>query len=156
VVRAAAGLPHAKSNRTGTLSGSPIPPGCLKGRVWSTLRPDAGQIWIAGENIAELEDEQLSHVRRKMGFLFQSAALFDSLTLHDNLALPFRRLTNKSTPEIEGAVDRALSQVGLASDKNKMPVELQPLSSTTERKKAEDGHFKDHSCLLQQPIQRCL
>jgi phospholipid/cholesterol/gamma-HCH transport system ATP-binding protein len=88
------------------------------------LRPDAGQIWIAGDNIAELEGEQLSHVRRKMGFLFQSAALFDSLTLHDNLALPLRRLTNKSKPEIEEAVDRVLSQVGLASDKNKMPVEL--------------------------------
>jgi phospholipid/cholesterol/gamma-HCH transport system ATP-binding protein len=88
------------------------------------LRPDAGQIWIAGNNIAELEGEQLSHVRRKMGFLFQSAALFDSLTLQDNLALPLRRLTNKSNLEIEEAVDRVLSQVGLASDKNKMPVEL--------------------------------
>jgi phospholipid/cholesterol/gamma-HCH transport system ATP-binding protein len=88
------------------------------------LRPDTGQIWISGDNIAELEGEQLSHVRRKMGFLFQSAALFDSLTLHDNLALPLRRLTNKSKPEIEEAVDRVLGQVGLASDKNKMPVEL--------------------------------
>ena len=88
------------------------------------LRPDAGQIRIAGDNIAELEGEQLSRVRRKMGFLFQSAALFDSLTLHDNLALPLRRLTNKSRPEIEEAVDRVLGQVGLASDKNKTPVEL--------------------------------
>ena len=88
------------------------------------LRPDGGQIRISGDNIAELEGEQLSHVRRKMGFLFQSAALFDSLTLHDNLALPLHRLTNKSKPEIEEAVDRVLGQVGLASDKNKMPVEL--------------------------------
>jgi phospholipid/cholesterol/gamma-HCH transport system ATP-binding protein len=88
------------------------------------LRPDTGQIRIAGDNIAELEGEQLSRVRRKMGFLFQSAALFDSLTLHDNLALPLHRLTNKSKPEIEEAVDRVLGQVGLASDKNKMPVEL--------------------------------
>jgi phospholipid/cholesterol/gamma-HCH transport system ATP-binding protein len=88
------------------------------------LRPDAGQVRITGDNIAELEGEQLSHVRRKMGFLFQSAALFDSLTLRDNLALPLRRLTNKSKPEIEEAVDRVLGQVGLASDKNKMPVEL--------------------------------
>jgi phospholipid/cholesterol/gamma-HCH transport system ATP-binding protein len=88
------------------------------------LRPDTGQIWITGDNIAELEGEQLSHVRRKMGFLFQSAASFDSLTLHDNLTLPLHRLTNKSKPEIEEAVDRVLGQVGLASDKNKMPVEL--------------------------------
>ena len=88
------------------------------------LQPDAGQIRIAGDNIAELEGEYLSYVRRKMGFLFQSAALFDSLTLHDNLALPLHRLTNKSKPEIEEAVDRVLGQVGLASDKHKMPVEL--------------------------------
>jgi phospholipid/cholesterol/gamma-HCH transport system ATP-binding protein len=88
------------------------------------LRPDAGQVRITGDNIAELEGEQLSHVRRKMGFLFQSAALFDSLTLHDNLALPLSRLTNKSKSEIEEAVDRVLGQVGLASDKNKLPVEL--------------------------------
>jgi phospholipid/cholesterol/gamma-HCH transport system ATP-binding protein len=88
------------------------------------LRPDAGQVRIAGDNIAELEGEQLSHVRRRMGFLFQSAALFDSLTLHDNLALPLRRLTKKSKPEIEEAVNRVLGQVGLASDKKKLPVEL--------------------------------
>ena len=88
------------------------------------LRPDTGEIRIAGGNIAGLEGEQLSHVRRKMGFLFQSAALFDSLTLHDNLALPLRRLTNKSKPEIEESINRVLGQVGLASDKNKMPVEL--------------------------------
>jgi phospholipid/cholesterol/gamma-HCH transport system ATP-binding protein len=88
------------------------------------LRPDTGRIQIGGNNIAELEGEQLSHVRRGMGFLFQSAALFDSLTLHDNLALPLHRLTNKSKSEIEDAVDRVLGQVGLASDKNKMPVEL--------------------------------
>jgi phospholipid/cholesterol/gamma-HCH transport system ATP-binding protein len=88
------------------------------------LRPDTGQIQVGGDNIAELEGEQLSHVRRRMGFLFQSAALFDSLTLHDNLALPLRRLTNKSKSKIEEAVDRVLGQVGLASDKYKMPVEL--------------------------------
>jgi len=88
------------------------------------LLPDSGLIRIAGENITKLDGEQLSHVRRKMGFLFQSAALFDSLSLHDNLALPLRRLSNKSKQEIEELVERALNEVGLASDKNKMPVEL--------------------------------
>jgi phospholipid/cholesterol/gamma-HCH transport system ATP-binding protein len=88
------------------------------------LRPEAGQIRISGESITELESEQLSHIRRKMGFLFQSGALFDSLTLHDNLALPLIRLTTKSKDEIENVVDRMLSEVGLASDKSKMPVEL--------------------------------
>ena len=59
------------------------------------LLPDKGQIRIGGENIDTLKGEQLSHVRRKMGFLFQSAALFDSWTVYENLALPLRRLTSK-------------------------------------------------------------
>jgi phospholipid/cholesterol/gamma-HCH transport system ATP-binding protein len=88
------------------------------------LRPDTGKIWIEGDDITQLEAGQLSHVRRKMGFLFQSAALFDSLSLHDNLALTLHRLTSKSKQEIEETVDRMLGQVGLASDKDKMPVEL--------------------------------
>jgi phospholipid/cholesterol/gamma-HCH transport system ATP-binding protein len=88
------------------------------------LRPNTGQIWIGGDDITQLEGEQLSHVRRRMGFLFQSAALFDSWSLYDNLALPLRRLTTKSKQEIEETVDRVLGQVGLASDKDKMPVEL--------------------------------
>jgi phospholipid/cholesterol/gamma-HCH transport system ATP-binding protein len=88
------------------------------------LQPDSGQIRIAGDNIAELEDDRLSQVRHKIGFLFQNAALFDSFSLHDNLALPLRRLTTKSRQEIEEAVDGALNRVGLAADKNKMPAEL--------------------------------
>jgi phospholipid/cholesterol/gamma-HCH transport system ATP-binding protein len=59
-----------------------------------------------------------------MGFLFQSAALFDSATLEENLALPLRRLTDKSKSEIEYAVHRALTEVGLAADRYKMPGEL--------------------------------
>ena len=88
------------------------------------LLPDSGLIKIAGENITKLDGEQLSHVRRKMGFLFQSAALFDSLTVYDNLALPLRRLTSKSKREIDDSVNFVLNEVGLISDKNKMPVEL--------------------------------
>jgi phospholipid/cholesterol/gamma-HCH transport system ATP-binding protein len=88
------------------------------------LLPDNGQIRIGGENIDTLKGEQLSHVRRKMGFLFQSAALFDSWTVYENLALPLRRLTSKSKKEIDESVDFFLNEVGLISDKNKMPVEL--------------------------------
>jgi len=88
------------------------------------LRPDTGKIWIDGDNIAQLHDGALSRVRRKMGFLFQTGALFDSLTLHDNIALPLRRLTTKSEQEIERMVDQVLAEVGLDADKYKMPVEL--------------------------------
>jgi phospholipid/cholesterol/gamma-HCH transport system ATP-binding protein len=58
-----------------------------------------------------------------MGFLFQNAALFDFLTLYDNLALPLRRLTHKSDREIDEVIDRVLRQVGLGGDREKMPLE---------------------------------
>jgi len=90
----------------------------------SLLKPDDGQIWIEGDEITRLHASQLSRVRRKMGFLFQDAALFDSLTLYENLALPLFRLSNKSPKEVDAAIDRVLGQVGLAGDKRKMPSEL--------------------------------
>jgi phospholipid/cholesterol/gamma-HCH transport system ATP-binding protein len=89
------------------------------------LKPDRGKVRIDGEDIAALNEEGLSRVRRKMGFMFQSAALFDSFSLNDNLALPLHRLDRgKSKQEIAAAVDAALDQVGLKEDKSKMPIAL--------------------------------
>lgn len=92
--------------------------------IIALIEPDAGHIWIDGEDITRLEGNELSRVRRKMGFLFQNAALFDFLTLYENLALPFRRLTRKSDQEIDEIIDRVLHQVGLGGDRDKMPLEL--------------------------------
>jgi phospholipid/cholesterol/gamma-HCH transport system ATP-binding protein len=89
------------------------------------LKPDSGKVCIDSEDIAHSSEEDLSRVRRHMGFLFQSAALFDSFTLADNLALPLRRLDRSKSPsEIDRAVDEALEQVGLDLDKAKTPAEL--------------------------------
>lgn len=90
----------------------------------SLLKPDRGQIWVDGDEITRLKEEALSKVRRKMGFLFQDAALFDSFTLYENLALPLHRLTNKTDDEIDSIVNTVLGQVGLAGDKKKMPADL--------------------------------
>ena len=90
----------------------------------SLLKPDQGEIWIEQDEITRLKEADLSKVRRKMGFLFQDAALFDSYTLYENLALPLRRLTNKTEEEIDSVVDSVLGQVGLAGDKAKMPGNL--------------------------------
>ena len=92
--------------------------------IIALLKPENGHIWIDGEDITRLEGQKLSRVRRKMGFLFQNAALFDFLTLYDNLALPLRRLTRKSDQEIDEIIDRVLRQVGLSGDRRKMPQEL--------------------------------
>jgi len=88
------------------------------------LKPDHGKIWVDREEITGMKEAQLSRVRRKMGFLFQDAALFDSLTLYENLALPLQRLTNKSRSEIDETVDTVLQEVGLGADKRKKPSEL--------------------------------
>jgi phospholipid/cholesterol/gamma-HCH transport system ATP-binding protein len=92
--------------------------------IVSLLKPDKGKIWIEQDEITRLKESELSRVRRKMGFLFQDAALFDSLTLYENLALPLFRLSDKSPQEVDFVVDRVLRQVGLAGDKRKMPSEL--------------------------------
>ena len=92
--------------------------------IIALLKPESGHIWIDGEDITRLDGQKLSRVRRKMGFLFQNAALFDFLTLYDNLALPLRRLTRKSDQEIDQIIDRVLRQVGLGGDRHKMPQEL--------------------------------
>jgi phospholipid/cholesterol/gamma-HCH transport system ATP-binding protein len=92
--------------------------------LMSLIKPDNGKILVDGDDITSLNEAGLSRVRRKMGFLFQDAALFDSLTVYDNLALPLRRLTQKSQDEIEAIIDRVLGQVSLSMDRMKMPSEL--------------------------------
>ena len=92
--------------------------------LMSLLKPEKGKIWIEQEDVTQVECAELSRVRRKMGFLFQDAALFDSLTLYENLFLPLERLTTKSQEEIDFAVNRVLGQVGLGGDGAKMPSEL--------------------------------
>jgi len=92
--------------------------------IIALLRPDSGTIRVDEDEVTGLEGPGLSRVRRKMGFLFQDAALFDSLTLYENLALPLQRLTQKSPAEIDAIIDRVLCQVGLGGDKAKMPSEL--------------------------------
>ena len=89
------------------------------------LMADAGKVMVEGEDMATLEEDGLMKVRRRMGYLFQSAALFDSFTLCENLAMPLHRLDgSKSREEIRQAVEETLKEVGLEKDGNKMPSAL--------------------------------
>ena len=89
------------------------------------LKADGGKVLCMGEDVASLNESGLSKIRRKMGFLFQSAALFDSFSVWDNLALPLHRLNRERSPgEIKDAVEEALQQVGLENDGGKMPAAL--------------------------------
>ena len=89
------------------------------------LTADGGRVMVEGEDMATLEEDGLMKVRRRMGYLFQSAALFDSFTLNQNLAMPLHRLDGSKSPEeIKQAVEETLREVGLEKDGNKMPSAL--------------------------------
>lgn len=92
--------------------------------IMALMRPDSGEVWVDHENVVGLGEHGLSLVRKKLGYLFQDAALFDSLTLYENLALPLARLTKKSKSEIDDKVRHVLSDVGLSADGAKYPSAL--------------------------------
>ena len=89
------------------------------------LKPDSGSIEIFNKNSLDLNTEELDKIRAKIGFLFQSNALYDSMTVRDNLEFPLRRhWINYSQDEIQKMVVQALTDVQLAHTIDMMPVEL--------------------------------
>jgi len=88
------------------------------------MRPDAGAVLIDGQDITRLRPRELSGVRRKIGFLFQNAALFDSITVGENVAFPLRRHTRLGEAEILERVRQRLADVGLESEREMMPADL--------------------------------
>lgn len=85
------------------------------------LKPDDGKVYINGEDITELDENQLVPIRRKIGFLFQGGALFDSMTVLENVAFPLREHTRLSNREIVEKVREKLKLVGLESVEKMMP-----------------------------------
>jgi phospholipid/cholesterol/gamma-HCH transport system ATP-binding protein len=88
------------------------------------VEPDAGEIWVDERNVRELEIDELYDVRRKVGYVFQFAALFDSMSLGENVAMGLRRIPGLSRDEIAGRVAEALRVVGLEGLEDRMPAEL--------------------------------
>jgi len=89
------------------------------------LNPDGGTIQVLGENISTLNSDRLGELRQKIGFLFQSGALYDSMTVKENLEFPLRRIRkNLTEKEISEKIMEVLENVGLADALNKMPSQL--------------------------------
>jgi phospholipid/cholesterol/gamma-HCH transport system ATP-binding protein len=89
------------------------------------LKPDSGTINVLGENVNELNDRDLAELRKKIGFLFQSGALYDSMTIRENLEFPLKRIKrNLSQKEIDEKIAEALENVGLTDTLHKMPSQL--------------------------------
>jgi phospholipid/cholesterol/gamma-HCH transport system ATP-binding protein len=88
------------------------------------LHPDRGRVFVGRDEISALDGPELSRVRRKIGFLFQNAALFDSITVGENVAFPMRRHTRLRDHEIRKRVQERLEAVGLEREYDTMPAEL--------------------------------
>jgi phospholipid/cholesterol/gamma-HCH transport system ATP-binding protein len=88
------------------------------------MKPDAGRVFVEGEEISSLDSSEMPRVRRRMGFLFQNSALFDSISVGENVAFPLRRHTDLSDREIRDRARQKLADVGLEREYDKMPADL--------------------------------
>jgi len=88
------------------------------------LKPDRGEIWIDGLEITHLDDDEILKITRKFGMLFQAAALFDSMTVGENVAFGLERHTKHSPEDVRRIVAESLERVGLRGIENLMPYEL--------------------------------
>jgi len=88
------------------------------------LQPDQGEVLVEGRSIAGLRRSQLNQVREKFAMVFQNAALFDSMTVYENVAFPLEEKTRLNRDEINERVATALSEVGLSNANHKYPDEL--------------------------------
>jgi phospholipid/cholesterol/gamma-HCH transport system ATP-binding protein len=88
------------------------------------LQPDRGQVWVGDIELSRLRGQALNEVRKRFSMLFQGAALFDSLTVFENVAFPLREKFRWSEEQIKLRVEERLEQVGLAGMGHKYPAEL--------------------------------
>ncbi len=88
------------------------------------FQPTSGEVWVEGEEITHLPERRLGGIRKKVGMLFQSGALFDSMNVGENLAFPLREAGLKNEREIRDRVAEALEMVDLAGEEKKMPEKL--------------------------------
>ena len=92
--------------------------------IVALVRPDSGQVLVGDRDVTKLGGNELADVRKHMGFLFQNAALFDSMSVGDNVAFPMRRHTNWSNADIRERARNKLADVGLDKEFDKMPGDL--------------------------------
>jgi phospholipid/cholesterol/gamma-HCH transport system ATP-binding protein len=88
------------------------------------MRPTAGEIWIEGQNIIAMNERQLASIRQKVGILFQGAALFDSMTVAENIAFPLKEAGERNPQVLRKRVTEMLEVMEMQGEDEKMPVNL--------------------------------
>jgi phospholipid/cholesterol/gamma-HCH transport system ATP-binding protein len=92
--------------------------------IVALLRPDDGDVWVDGENVARLDQESVYEMRRKVGYVFQFAALFDSMTVDENVGMGLRRIPDMTEAQIKDRVAECLDLVDLEGRGDRFPSEL--------------------------------
>jgi phospholipid/cholesterol/gamma-HCH transport system ATP-binding protein len=88
------------------------------------MEPDCGEIWIQGQNIIGMNERQLGAIRKKVGILFQGGALFDSMTVEDNIAFPLREAGERDRKVLRSKVSEMLEVMEMEGQEDKMPESL--------------------------------
>ena len=88
------------------------------------MEPDVGEIWIQGQNIIGMNERQLGAIRQKVGILFQGGALFDSMTVEDNIAFPLREAGERDAKMLNSKVAEMLEVMEMEGEEAKMPESL--------------------------------
>jgi phospholipid/cholesterol/gamma-HCH transport system ATP-binding protein len=96
----------------------------LMKHIIGLLKPDSGQVFVDGEDVVPLDDRELERVRRKFGMVFQGSALFDSMTVYENVSFPLREHSRLSEADIRKKVAEKLSIVGLEDVEDRYPADL--------------------------------
>lgn len=112
------------SHTTAVIGGSGAGKSVLLKHIVGLLRPDRGDVWVDGENVSRLDQASVYRLRRKVGFVFQFAALFDSMTIAENVGMGLRRVDDMRHAEIDERVQECLERVGLEGFGQRYPSEL--------------------------------
>src|SRR5881398_3976391 len=88
------------------------------------MQPDAGEIWVSGKNIIGMSERQLTAIRQKVGILFQGGALFDSMTVENNIAFPLREAGERDPKVLHSKVTEMLEVMEMEGEETKMPESL--------------------------------
>ncbi len=117
-------LDFPKGKLTYILGGSGAGKSVVLKHILGLMRPDGGQVWVGDQDITQLNSVELTKVRLQFGMLFQNSALFDDMSVFENVAFPLREHTQWNEAEINEKVKKTLALLGMMTDWDKLPNEL--------------------------------